>query len=566
MKRLLPILLPLVLFGCQSGNEDSAPAETGSNTPAAAEPRAPAAPAADDPETVAYARERLQIYAPFALQADLSSLSDNQHKMIGILIDAAGIMDELYWRQVYGDRADLLDDIDDPAVRRFVEINYGPWDRLASDKPFVAGAGPKPPGSNFYPKDMTKQEFEAAKLDGKTSEYTLLRRDDQGALTVVPYHEAYADDLAHAADLLRQAAALADDPSFKHYLELRADALASDDYRPSDMAWMDMKDNRIDLVFGPIETYQDGLFGYKAAFEAFVLLKDMDWSERLSRFAQFLPALQKGLPVPDEYKQETPGSSADLNAYDALYYAGDANAGAKTIAINLPNDETVQLEKGTRRLQLKNAMRAKFDRIMMPISDVLIAQDQRAHVTFDAFFENTMFHEVAHGLGIKNTITGKGTVREALKEHASALEEGKADILGVYKITSLRGQGEMEGDIKDNYVTFLAGIFRSIRFGVGEAHGRANMIRFNFFKEHGAFVRDEATGTYRVDFDKMKEAMIALSRKVLTLQGDGDYDGVVQFVADYGQMGPQLESDLGRLKAVPVDIVFQQGRSVLGLE
>jgi hypothetical protein len=299
-----------------------------------------------------------------------------------------------------------------------------------------------------------------------------------------------------------------------------------------------------------------------------VLIKDLEWSERLARFAKYLPELQTGLPVPDAYKQETPGSDSDLNAYDVVYYAGHSNAGSKTIAINLPNDEEVQLAKGTRRLQLKNAMLAKYNQIMVPIADLLIAEDQRQHITFDSFFGNTMFHEVAHGLGIKNTLDGKGTVRQAMKEHDSALEEGKADILGLYMVQKLREKGEItEGEVMDDYVTFLAGIFRSVRFGATSAHGKANMIRFNFFEQAGAFSRDEVTGTYRVNLPEFEQAIQALGKRLLTLQGDGDYAAVDAFVAEMGNVSPQLQADLDRLSAqsIPVDIVFEQGAGVLGL-
>ena len=294
----------------------------------------------------------------------------------------------------------------------------------------------------------------------------------------------------------------------------------------------------------------------------------MEWSDRLSRFAMFLPELQKGLPVPDEYKWETPGTDSDLNAYDVVYYAGHSNAGSKTIAINLPNDEQVQLEKGTRRLQLKNAMQAKFEKILEPIAGLLIDDSQRQHVTFDAFFGNTMFHEVAHGLGIKNTISGKGTVREVLLDVASGMEEGKADVLGLYMVTELHKAGELgDVDIMDHYVTFMASIFRSIRFGASSAHGKANMIRFNFFEQAGAFSRDEATGTYRVNLSEFEQAVQDLSKRLLTLQGDGDYAAVDAFVTEMGNVGPQLQADLDRLAraAIPVDIVFEQGADVLGL-
>jgi len=516
----------------------------------------------------AQAPVRPDIYAPVTLSADLAPLSAKEREMVSLFIDASAIMDDLFWRQAYpGDRAGLLAGITDPAMRRFAELNYGPWDRLAGNAPFVPGVGPKPEGAGFYPLDMTREEFERANLPGSRSEYTVLARDAQGALQVVPYSQHYGAELERAAALLDRAAGLAEDPGLRKYLELRARALRTDEYRASDMAWLDMKDNRLELVIGPIETYEDKLFGYKAAFEAYVLVKDMEWSKRLAKYAAMLPALQRGLPVPDAYKAEMPGTDSDLNAYDVIYYAGDCNAGSKTIAINLPNDEQVQLAKGTRRLQLKNAMRAKFDAIMVPIAAELIAPEQRRHVTFDAFFANTMFHEVAHGLGIKNTVNGKGTVRDALKELGSGIEEGKADVLGLYMVTRLHEQGELGGALEDYYTTFLAGIFRSVRFGAASAHGQANMLRFNFFADRGAFARD-ASGHYRVDMPKMRKAVDELSGVLLKLQGDGDYAGVAQLAQQLGVIRPQLQADLDRLasRAIPVDVAFTQGKAVLGLQ
>jgi hypothetical protein len=256
-----------------------------------------------------------------------------------------------------------------------------------------------------------------------------------------------------------------------------------------------------------------------------------------------------------------------LNAYDVIYYAGDCNAGSKTIAINLPNDEEVQLSKGTRRLQLKNAMKAKFDKVLLPIARELIEENSRKRITFDAFFSNTMFHEVSHGLGIKNTINDKGTVRIALREHSSALEEGKADVLGLYMINKLHEAGEIEGNLEDYYVTFLASIFRSIRFGTARAHGKANLIRFNFFKEMNGFVRDPQTGRYQINFSEMQDAVRELSRKILIFQGNGDYEGVDRFVKEYAVIDDTLQADLDRLKEknIPVDIVFEQGLDILGL-
>jgi hypothetical protein len=551
----LALILGATLAACQQPATETAATPT--PTPAATT-EAPVNPATD------IIAAKVAAYAEVTLTADLSTLSEGDRKAIVLLLQAGEIMDALFWKQVWGDKDALLKTITDPATRRFVEINYGPWDRLDGDKPFVDGIGERPPGAQFYPADMSKEEFANADLPGKDSLYTLIRRDDAGKLIVVPYHEAYRAELEQTAGLLRQAAEVASDAGFAGYLKLRADALLSGDYQPSDMAWMDMKTSPIDVVIGPIESYQDALYGTKAAFEAFVLIKDIAWSERLARFAQHLPALQRGLPVDDKYKAEMPGTDADLNAYFAIYYGGDANS----VAINLPNDEAVQLAKGSRRLQLENTMRAKFDTIVEPIADALIDESQRAHVQFDAFFENVMFHEVAHGLGIKNTLDGKGTVREALTDLASSYEEGKADILGLYMIGKLGEMGELDAArLKDNYVTFLAGIFRSVRFGASSAHGQANMVAFNYLQREGAFARDEASGRYRVDFDKMAIAVNSLSAKILSLQGDGDYAGATSFQNELGKVGPALQADLDRLQQqnIPVDIVLKQGREVLGL-
>jgi hypothetical protein len=520
------------------------------------------------PEAKPMAPQRTK-YVEVALTSDLfASLTDKERAMVPLLIDACREMDAIFWKESYGDGAALLASIADPELRRFAEINYGPWDRLNANAPFLPNVGSKPPGAGYYPPDMTKDEFDAAASTIPTlkSPYTIVRRNAENRLITVPFHEAFAEQVQRAAEKLRQTAALAEDPGLQTYLELRAKALLDDQYQPSDLAWMDMKNNGVDVVIGPIENYEDQLFGIKTTHEGYVLLKDRVWSERLAKFAAFLPELQRGLPVPAQYKSESPGTDSDLNAYDAVYYAGDCNAGSKTIAINLPNDEQVQLKKGTRRLQLKNAMRAKFDKILVPIADRLIAPDERSHVKFDAFFENVMFHEVAHGLGIKNTINGTGPVRAALKEQAGALEEGKADVLGLYMVAKLKEKGELSGaDLMDNGVTFLASLFRSIRFGATEAHGRANLAQFLFFRQMGAFTRDPATGTYRVDLPKMQAAMNALSEKILRLQGDGDYASVVAFLPKAGAMDETLAADLARLASadIPTDVVFRQGIEIL---
>lgn len=519
-------------------------------------------------ETKSEIQEKVDEFVEVELTSDISHLSENQKEMLGYLFDAAKLMDDIYWQEAYGDKEELLASLDDQAEKEFVKINYGPWERLNDNKPFIEGVGPKPAGANFYPMDMTKQEFESFDAEDKKSLYTLIRRDENGELKTIPYHEAFKEETDKAIELIKKAAELAEDEGFKKYLELRAEALATDEYFESDLAWMSMKNNMIDFIVGPIENYEDALYGYKAAHESFILIKDMEWSDKLTKFAALLPELQKSLPVADEYKAEVPGSDSDLGAYDAVYYAGDCNAGSKTIAINLPNDERVHIEKGSRKLQLKNSMKYKFDKILVPISEMLINEEQRQYVKFDAFFENTMFHEVAHGLGIKNTINGKGTVREAIKEQYSALEEGKADILGLYMVVKLAEMGELgEKDLMDNYVTFMAGLFRSIRFGAASSHGKANMVRFNYFADKGAFTRDEEKGTYKVDFDKMTEAMNSLGEEILVIQGDGDYEAATAMVNELGVIKEQLKADLNRINesGIPRDIRFKQGKQVLDL-
>ena len=513
-------------------------------------------------------QSKVDAFATVKLTTDLSSLTENERAMIPHLIEAAKVMDRIFWTQAYGDKEELLKGITDPAMIKFLEINYGPWERLNGNEPFLTGVGAKPSGAQFYPTDMTKEEFEAFESDDKTSLYTIIRRQADGSLESVPYHVYYQPFINEAIVHMEAALALAEDAGFKNYLETRIRALKNDDYFESDLAWMDMKSSSIDFIVGPIENYEDGLYGYKAAHESFVLIKDPEWSSKLTRFAALLPALQRTLPVPDAYKSEVPGADSDLGVYDAIYYAGDCNAGSKTIAINLPNDERVHIEKGSRKLQLKNSMRAKFDKILLPIAGELIDENQLAYVKFDAFFENVMFHEVAHGLGIKNTITDGEPVRKALSEQYSGVEEAKADLLGLYLVTQLAAMGELgEKDLMDNYVTFMAGIFRSVRFGASSSHGKANMVQFNYFEETGAFTRNPDTGRYMVNYEQMVKSVSDMAGMILTIQGDGNYEAARELITTKGVMPVQLQAELDMLKekGIPKDIVFDQGAEALGL-
>lgn len=507
-------------------------------------------------------------YAEFPLTTDVSKLTENEKQVIPLLIKAADVMETIFWQNAYGNRSALLDTVQDPYLAKYLAINYGPWDRLNGNAPFLKGIQSKPLGANFYPADMTQEEFKALKDPRKTDWYSILRRDLKGNLKVLPFHEAYPVETAEAADLLKQAAALTEDPELKNYLNLRAAALLSDDYFASDLAWMDMKNNTLDIVIGPIETYEDALFGYKAAHSGQVLIKDKEWSKKLALYAGYLPKLQENLPVEAAYKKEKANANPDMNVYEVIYYAGDCNAGSKNIAINLPNDPRVHAAKGSRKLQLKNAMQAKFDHILVPISKLVITPEQQKHIRFDAFFENTMFHEVAHGLGIKYTLNGEQDVRSALKDNYTSIEEGKADILGLYCITRLSEWNVLENkELMDNYVTFIAGIFRSCRFGAASAHGKANMMQFAHFIESGAITQDPATGYYTVNFEKMKADIAAIASEYITLEGDGDYEKASQLIREKGIVSPGLQKDLDKIAnaGIPKDIFFKQGVEVLGI-
>ena len=544
LKRIIPFMLILVLLAAATS---SCKQNTG--------------------KTLSEMQKKVNEYAIVKLTTDMSKLTEKEKQMIPILLEVAQIMDDIFWEETWGDKNALLDTISDPDAKQFANINYGPWDRLGENKPFIAGIGEKPKGAHFYPVDMTKEEFEKWDEPTKSSQYTIIARTDLKTMKSVWYHDAFADKVIKAADLLLKAAELAEDAGLKKYLTLRAKAFRTDDYFESDMAWMDMKTNTLDLVAGPIENYEDELFGYKAAHEAAVLVKDKEWSARLAKYATMLPALQKELPCDPKYKQEVPGTDSDLNAYDILYYAGNSNSGGKTIAINLPNDEKVQLAKGSRRLQLKNAMQAKFDKILLPISQVLIEPAQRKNIKFDAFFGNVMFHEVSHGLGIKNTVTGKGVIRKALKEQYSGWEEAKADILGLWMVSWLIDKKELTGiTVEDAYVTYMAGLIRSVRFGAAEAHGKANMMCFNFFEDKHAFSRN-ADGTFKVDIEKTRQAIKDWSAFILSVEGEGDYEKAVNYMKENGKVRPDLQAGLELLKTanIPKDVIFEQGKAALGL-
>ena len=497
----------------------------------------------------------------------VQTLSENEKKLIPIFVKIADIMDELFWKQTFGDKS-ILDTITNSAAKEFVLINYGPWERLNNNKTFVKGFCPKPLGGQYYPHDITKEEFDAFQDKDKNSLYTVLRRNSDGSLKTVWYREEYKEEITKVRALLDEAIAIAEDSGLKNYLIERKKAFETDDYLASDMAWMDMKESNIDFIVGPIENYDDKLYEAKASYEAFILIKDQKRSKDLAKFVALLPLMQKELPCDPKYKTFVPGTSSDLNVYDAVYYAGDCNAGSKSIAINLPNDNRVQAEKGARRLQLRNAMQAKFDKILLPIGELIIEPSQQQHLKFDAFFWNVTFHEVAHGLGVKETVNGKGSVDEAMKTEKTSWEEAKADIIGLFLTCKLIEMGEITNiSVEDAIVTYIAGILRSVRFGASSSHGKANMMCYNYMEKEGAFTRNDS-GTYHIDFEKAKAAMNTWGNLILKTQGEGDYEFAAKFRKEYGGVGEKLQADLDRINksGIPRDIRLHQGLSVLGLE
>jgi hypothetical protein len=510
-------------------------------------------------------KAKVEEFAPVELKSDLASgLNDKEKELVKIFFQIGKITDDLFWKQTFGDKS-LLDTISDNYAKDFAMIHYGVWDRLDNNKPFIEGYGEKLPMCNYYPHDITLEEFNAFEDENKDSWYTVIRRNDDGSLKSVWYHEEYAEEIGQICALLEKAVALAENPGLKNYLEKRIEAFKTDDYLASDLAWMDMKDSKIDFVTGPIESYDDKFRETKTSYESFILLKDEERSKDLAKFVSMLPALQKELPCAPEYKTFVPGTSSDLNVYDVVFYAGDCNAGSKTIAINLPNDDRVHALKGTRRLQLRNSMKAKFDKILMPIGELIVTPEQQKYLNFDAFFWNVTFHEVAHGLGVKQTINGKGSVDAAMGTEKTSWEEAKADILGLFMVTKLVEMGEITNiTSEDAIATYIAGILRSVRFGAASSHGKANMMCFNYMEKAGAFTRDDK-GQYVIDFEKAKEAMNGWAALILKTQGDGDVEFATKYRAENGSITPALQADLDKINSagIPRDIRFIQGVDVL---
>jgi Peptidase family M49 len=509
--------------------------------------------------------QRLAKLTTVRLEADLAALSPADRRVLDLLVEASRAMDEIFLRQVWAGNPELrqrLAAAQGPraqAARDYFAINFGPWDRLAEMEPFI-GSTPHPDGAGYYPVDMPKEEFERwvaqhpEEREAFISTTTVIRREGD-RLVAVPYAREYAAWLEPAARLLRQAAGATADASLKRFLTLRADAFASDDYYASDMAWMDL-DAPVEVTIGPYETYEDSLFGYKAAYESFVTVALPAESAALARYKERLPWLEGNLPLPEEHKNRTRGSESPIRVADEVFTAGDTRAGVQTIAFNLPNDERVREAKGSKKVLLRNIMRAKYDRILVPIAERVLVPEQVGDVTWDAFYNEVLHHELSHGLGPGTiTVGGRKTeVRHELKDLYDTLEEAKADVMGAYNILALIEEGEMPAALRRALEpTYVAGLFRSARFGVGEAHGQGVTAQFNYLLAKGALVVD-GQGRFRAVSEKFPAAVRDLLRDMLLLQATGDYAGTQRFLERYGQATPELLAAVGRLGDVPVDV------------
>ena len=521
---------------------------------------------ADGPLTVVDdLSSRLAAYADTEIAPDISFLDATQREVLQKLVAASRIMNDLFWIQACPCPAQLVDRLGTlPAAERtpveaYHAINYGPWDRRFDREPFV-GTWEHPPGANYYPRDLSaaeKQRIEAGE-DRLSELTTMVRRDAAGQLVAVPYSVFFARQLQEAAQLLRDAADLTENASLRDFLRSRAAAFLSDDYFESDMLWMDL-DSPLEITIGPYETYEDGLFGFKAAWESFVTVTDPEESARLDKFKKELPWLESQLPIPDEHKNPNRGGESPIRVVDEVYTAGDTRAGIQTIAFNLPNDERVREAKGSKKVLLRNVMNAKFELILTPIATELVASDQLDDLTAESFFLHTLWHEMSHGLGPGKIVKdGRETeVRLELKEYYSILEEAKADAMGEWTILVLHAAGRdyfPAAIVDQQAATYLAGLFRSVRFGIAEAHGAANAIQFNYLLERGAISFDDGSGRFRVDIERFPVAMEEMVRDICLLQADGDYEGTARFIQRYRHSPPVLDAALARLDQIPVDI------------
>ncbi len=520
-----------------------------------------------EPKSTEQFRKLVQQYEEVSLRVDLSDLSEEEREVLDLLVSAAEIIDDIFWLQTYGNsRESLLEQLSGEYARKYALVNYGPWSRLAGHTSFYPGFKDKPLGAQFYPVDMSRAEFDVWESTLKSSPYTMIRRNQDNELIAIPYAEAFADQLNEISLILNQAANTIDYENMSHFLRVLAQDLQKDDFSASEYAWMQMKDNNIDLVMRPLDTGEDRKFGYKAAYSTYLVLKDREWSAQLERYSGMTKILLESLPVPEAYKQENPGDDAEIFVYDALYYAGHCNAGPKIIALYLPRDPEVQKQTGTRSMQLKNVMEAKFEHILSPIGEMMIHESQRSYVSSDAFFLLTAFHEIAASLGISLTVDGEGAVSDALREHHNTINATSTDLMALYMISQLAEMGEItQEEFQQAYITSFASVMRSSRFGAAGAHGIAGMIRFNLFEREEVFHRCPETFTYTVDVERMKDAVEKALIELILLQGNSDYKAAGTLIEKDGFMPDYFKADIERINNanIPVDVIFRQGMEYL---
>ena len=517
---------------------------------------------------ISLVKAQLEKFTPVEITYDESILSAGDKKALAKLVEAAKLMDEIFLRQVYQKNVDIRNALastsnpDYAVLKSYFDVNFGPFDRLEGDEPFINTDEHKPEGANFYPADMSKTEFDQwiknhpEEANAFKDFFTVIRRDGKN-LVAIPYSQAYHDFLEPAAKLLKEAAQLTDNASLSTYLNSRADAFLSNDYFQSDMDWMDLKDHAIEIVIGPYETYEDELFGYKASFECFITLVDPDASQKLKALGKYLNDLERRLPIPDAYKNFNRGSESPIKVVNEVFTAGDTKAGVQTIAFNLPNDERVREAKGSKKVLLRNVSKAKYENISKRIMARVLNENDLKKASFDAFFYHVLMHEMVHGIG-PGTITKNGkktTVSQELKETYSTLEEAKADIVGLFQFPFMVEKGIFSKALGEEvYASFVGGIFRSVRFGIEEAHGGGNVIILNYLMEKGGIEYNKTTEKFHVNDNKIKNAVRDLSRDILMIQAEGDYDGAKAFIANYRKISPELKTALSKLSDIPVDI------------
>ncbi len=516
------------------------------------------------PDSIIMYRNLLQRYKVARLDVDYSVLSEEEKQMIPIFFEISKIIDEIFWYQSFGYK-DSLCKIKGDELQKLIEINFGPWDRFNNNKPILNCVGIKPEGANFYPPDMTKEEFLSFEPESKKSAYTFIRRNEEGQLISIPYHIALSDLTPRLSSLLKTAASLTEDENFHNYLMFLEEAFRTDNYSKSDMAWLATGGNQLDFIAGPIEIYDDQLFGYKAEYESFLMIRDSAWTNRLSKYSLMLPFLQKALPVEEEYRHESPDLLSELEVYNIINWGGAAKAGGYSISVSYPVLENLPDSVNNRNIHFVNAISEKYEHIIKPITNTLIVKDQQKYTTFEAFFLNNIFWEFGLHLGIKNVISTNKPVRKSLKEYATVLDFVKAYTMSLYISEKLYSVGEIE-NINENYTTFLSGMFRTIRFGKSSPYSISNVIIFNYLIEKKA-IKQNVAGRYSINFDKMQEAIPELIKKVITIQGDGNYEAARKFINTNSKFTNDLSKSINKLfeNQIPIDILFKDSLDVNSL-